>query len=92
MAHHDATNFPEPFRFMPKRFASTSPSPFVFLPFGGGARRCIGAAFAMVELTVALGTIVATTRFELDEPRPVRSVFRVGTYGPETGVRMRRAG
>ena len=92
MAHHDTTNFPEPFQFIPKRFASTSPSPFVFLPFGGGARRCIGAAFAMVELMVALGTIVATARFELDEPRPVRSVFRVGTYGPETGVRMRRAG
>jgi cytochrome P450 len=90
MAHHDAATFAQPFEFIPERFTGATPSPFVFLPFGGGARRCLGAAFAMVELEVALGTIVATTRFELDEPRPVRSVFRVGTYGPETGVRMVR--
>jgi cytochrome P450 len=90
MAHHDAATFAEPYKFMPERFAGASPSPFVFLPFGGGARRCLGAAFAMVELTVALGTIVASARFDLHEPRPVRSVFRVGTYGPETGIRMAR--
>jgi cytochrome P450 len=90
MAHHDAATFPKPFQFDPKRFTGASPSPFVFLPFGGGARRCIGAAFATVELQIALGTILAGARFELAEPQPVRSVFRVGTYGPETGVRMKR--
>jgi cytochrome P450 len=91
MAHHDAQRFPDPKTFRPERFEDGTPSPFVFLPFGGGARRCLGAAFATYELAVALGTLLTDARFELVETGPVASVFRIGTYGPESGVRLKRA-
>jgi cytochrome P450 family 110 len=90
MAHHDPATYPDPHVFRPERFLDARPSPFLYLPFGGGARRCIGAAFASYELKLALGTLLQKSAFRLNEPNLVRSVFRVGTYGPETGIRMTR--
>ena len=87
-AHHLESNFEKPFEFRPERFLDKSYTPFQFLPFGGGARRCLGAAFAMYELEIVLATLLGQGSFRLDEPKPVRNAFRIGTYGPETGVRM----
>lgn len=75
-------------RLRPERFERKSYSPFEFLPFGGGHRRCLGAAFASHELRVVLATLLSERRFSLEEPSPVRHTFRIGTYGPETGVRV----
>jgi cytochrome P450 len=88
-AHHREAVFAEPFAFRPERFIEKSYTPFEYLPFGGGHRRCLGAAFAGYELAVVLGTLLSSQRFELAEPAPVRNAFRIGTYGPETGVRVR---
>jgi cytochrome P450 len=90
MCHVDPKRYPEPRRFSPERFLGKARSPFLYLPFGGGARRCLGAAFAAYELQVALGTILARATFALDEKGPVRNAFRIGTFGPATGVRMTR--
>src|SRR5699024_11036347 len=49
LAHMDPRNYPEPRRFSPERFLGETPSPNSWLPFGGGARRCIGASFAQME-------------------------------------------
>lgn len=87
-AHHREETFARPFEFRPERFIEKTYSPFEYVPFGGGARRCLGAAFAGYEQKVALATLLAHGEFQLDEPRPVRNAFRIGTYGPETGVRM----
>lgn len=89
LAHHSESTFPEPFAFRPERFLERSYSPFEFYPFGGGARRCLGAAFATYELQLVLGTLLSHARFTLEEPKPVGNAFRIGTYGPATGVRMR---
>jgi cytochrome P450 family 110 len=88
LAQHRAVEFPEPYEFRPERCLSGSFSPFTFLPFGGGARRCLGAAFAMFELSIVLGTILRSAELSLDERRPVGNAFRTGTYGPATGVLM----
>jgi cytochrome P450 len=87
-AHNRAETFEAPSEFRPERFIQRTYSPFEYCPFGGGARRCLGAAFAMYELKVVLATLVSHGTFRLDEPAPVRHAFRIGTYGPETGVRM----
>jgi cytochrome P450 len=64
--HLDPSVYPEPDRFRPERFLEPAPE-YAFLPFGGGAHRCLGAALAQLEIRVVLGAIVE--RFEL---RPVR--------------------
>ena len=87
-AHFREETYPEPHAFRPERFVERSYSPFEFLPFGGGARRCLGAAFASFELAIALAAMLSVGTYRLDEPRPLRTVFRIGTYGPEHGVRM----
>ena len=89
-AHFLESNFEHPHSFQPERFIDKSYTPFQFLPFGGGARRCLGAAFATYEMQVALATLLSQGDFQLDEPKPVRNMFRIGTYGPETGIRITR--
>lgn len=56
--HANANDFPDPDRFDPQRFIGTKPSSFAWIPFGGGTRRCVGAAFANMEIDVVLRTIL----------------------------------
>ena len=84
-AHHDPAVFPEPEVFRPERFLERTYSPFEFLPFGGGHRRCIGAAFALYEMKLILGTLLRRYSFELVSKKPVR----VGLQGlPGSPVRV----
>ena len=55
LVHRRPDLWPEPERFRPERFVGVRPSPFTFFPFGGGVRRCLGAAFATYEMKVVLG-------------------------------------
>ncbi len=89
LAHYNPVNFPEPDSFSPERFIDKSFSPFVFMPFGGGHRRCIGAAFATYEMMMVLATLLHNFQFELLEHRPVVPKRKNVTMGPSTSVRMR---
>lgn len=71
-AHHNPAVFPESEVFRPERFLDRTYSPFEFLPFGGGNRRCIGAAFALYEMKLILGTLLRRYSFELVSKKPVR--------------------
>jgi cytochrome P450 len=84
--------FPEPRRFRPERFVDTSFSAWQFMPFGGGHRRCLGAAFAEAELAVAIGAIAGEWELKLAESTPERAVRRNITMGPRHGVRVRVVG
>ena len=53
----------EPDVFRPERFIEDPPDGYSFLPFGGGAHRCLGAALALLEIKIVLREILA--RFEL---------------------------
>jgi cytochrome P450 family 135 len=64
--HKRADIYPNPERFDPERFHGVRPDPHHWLPFGGGAHRCLGGAFAMFESRVLLQTILAHRRFEPD--------------------------
>jgi cytochrome P450 len=61
--HTDPALWPAPHAFRPERFIDAKPEPHSFLPFGGGAHRCIGAALAQLELKVVLRAML--TRFHL---------------------------
>lgn len=53
----------DPLRFRPERFVERKYTPFEYAPFGGGVRRCIGAAFGAYQMRIVLGTVLARTRF-----------------------------
>ena len=78
--HFNPSVWSDPDSFDPERFLHAKPPPFQYAPFGGGFRRCIGAAFAHHELAVAIGTILKTLelRSPPDEQRrkPPRAVPR----------------
>jgi cytochrome P450 len=57
--HHDPTLYPEPEAFRPERFLDGTPPSYGWLPFGGGAHRCIGAALAELEIGVAMKRILS---------------------------------
>jgi|SRR4028118_1111408 Cytochrome P450 len=74
--------------FIPERFLERQYSPYEFIPFGGGARRCIGEALAMVELKLVLATMLSRYQLKLvnDEPEKLRPQGLA--LGPGNGVRM----
>jgi cytochrome P450 len=76
---------PDPHSFRPERFLDGAPEPYTWVPFGGGVRRCIGAAFAQLEMKVVISTIL--TRVELRAPRAEaeKARFRGVTMLPSRG-------
>jgi len=89
--HSDPELYPEPEAFRPQRFLDRTYGPFEFLPFGGGHRRCIGAAFAAWEMRLGVAELVQSWDYELLEPdeKPKR---RSITMGPAHGVPVRVVG
>jgi cytochrome P450 len=85
--HQDPASYPRPEAFEPERWLGVTPSPFSYLPFGGGHRRCIGQAFSDYEQRVVLAEIVSALELHLEGPE--RAVRRNIVMGPEHGVRVR---
>ncbi|QAT84746.1 MULTISPECIES: cytochrome P450 [Myxococcaceae] len=92
LTHSRPETFPEPERFQPERFLGRRYSPFEYVPFGGGARRCIGAAFALYEMKVTLGTLLWAHRFELVNDTEVRPIRRNVTAVPHEDIPLRYTG
>ncbi|MDB5503329.1 MAG: cytochrome [Tardiphaga sp.] len=81
LLHRHEKLWHDPAAFIPARFMPGAPPPdrYAYLPFGVGARVCIGAHFALVEATLALARIIGTFRVELDETEPVLPIGIVTT-------------
>ncbi|GAB4384935.1 MAG: cytochrome P450 [Elainellaceae cyanobacterium] len=88
LLHHRPDLYPEPKQFRPERFLERQFSPYEFLPFGGGNRRCLGAAFALFEMKLVLATILSNWQLQLVSDRPVYPVRRGVTMAPARGVPM----
>ena len=80
----DPENF-DPNRFAPANVASISR--MQFLPFGAGPRTCIGSAFATIEATTVLATLIRGARFRLKPGHVPTPISRV-TLGPKGGMPM----
>lgn len=89
LAHNDPERYPEPLVFRPERFLERSFAPTEYLPFGGGSRRCIGAAFADMEIRIVTGTLLSGFDVALLSPQAARPVRRNVTMGPDGGVPIR---
>jgi cytochrome P450 len=89
LAHRNPDLYPEPEAFRPERFLDgRNFSPAEYFPWGGGARRCLGAAFALYEMKIVLGTLVLRGRLELASPARARSAARAATIGPKGGIKV----
>lgn len=88
LAHHREQVYPQPQKFKPERFLERQFSPYEFLPFGGGNRRCIGMAFAMYEMKLVLATILSSFQVSLVHKRSVRPVRRGLTLAAPAGMQM----
>jgi cytochrome P450 family 135 len=90
LVHRREDIYPEPDAFRPERFLGEPPGTYSWIPFGGGVRRCLGAAFAQVEMQVVLETIARSARLEpVGEAEEVRR--RGVTLVPARGGEVRVA-
>ncbi len=87
--HQDPGIYPRPEHFLPQRFLERGFPPHEFAAFGGGHRYCLGAAFALAEMAIVIGTLLPRYELALAVKRPLRTVRRHVTLGPEGGVEMR---
>ena len=86
---HDNPNvFPNPERFDPQRYMGSKPSAFAWIPFGGGARRCVGAAFANMEMDVVLRTVLRHFTIETTDAPAEDWYCRGVAYTPKDGGRI----
>ncbi|BBD60412.1 cytochrome P450 family protein [Nostoc sp. HK-01] len=88
LTHHRPDIYPEPQRFRPERFLERQFSPYEFVPFGGGNRRCLGMAFALFEMKLVLTTILSHYSLELLEKAPIKPVRRGIVFTPAGGVHL----
>jgi len=86
LTHRRPDLWPEPERFHPDRFLGVRPNPSHFFPFGGGVRRCLGAAFATYEMKVVLAEVVRRTDLRIAPGYRMRRVQRAVTYAPSDGM------
>lgn len=89
LAHTRAETYLDPYSFSPERLLGDSaPETYAWIPFGGGTRRCIGAAFAQLEMRTAIETILRSVELSAASPELERPVRRNVTLSPANGTRV----
>jgi cytochrome P450 family 110 len=88
LTHHREDLYPNSRQFQPERFLQRQFSPYEFLPFGGGIRRCVGEALALFEMKLILATLLQQYDLALANQTPERAKRRGVTLAPERGVNM----
>jgi cytochrome P450 len=88
LTHRRPDLYPEPTRFRPERFLEREYSPYEYLPFGAGSRRCIGMAFAPYEMKLVLATILSRWQLALTDRQLLTPVRRGVFAGPPLGMQM----
>ncbi len=86
--HENPEIFPHPERFDPNRFQGTKQPAPAWLAFGNGARRCMGADFAINEIDIVLRTVLQNFQIHTDSAADEKAYFRGVTYTPKRGGRI----
>jgi cytochrome P450 len=89
LVHRREDLYPDAAVWRPERWLGAgAPESFAWIPFGGGVRRCVGAAFATMEMAEVLGVIAAELDLAPATPRPERMRRRGLTLQPGAGARV----
>jgi cytochrome P450 len=86
--HHREDLYPNSKQFNPERFLQKTFSPYEYIPFGGGNRRCIGSALALLEMKLVIATILPRFQLELTSKRPMLPLRRGLTLAPPFSFKM----
>jgi cytochrome P450 len=86
LTHTRADLYPDPLAFRPERFLDGAPATYSWIPFGGGVRRCLGAAFAEFEMRVVLEEVLRNTAPRPASAKPERIARRNITFSPSRGT------
>ena len=86
LTHTRADIYPEPYAFRPERFLGEGPETYSWIPFGGGVRRCLGAAFAEFEMKIVLTEVLRRCDLHPGADRPERVGRRNVTLSPRDGT------
>ena len=86
LTHTRADVYPEPFAFRPERFLEEAPDTYAWVPFGGGVRRCIGAAFSEFEMRIVLREVLTRCELHKADPAPEKVGRRSITLSPKDGT------
>jgi cytochrome P450 len=89
LVHYRPDLYPEPDAFRPERFTGDGAESYAWIPFGGGIRRCIGAALAQAEMTEVLRVVASRVDLEPMREAPDPVVLRGITLAPKNGVPVR---
>lgn len=82
LLHCHTRSWHNPGQFIPERFENTTYTPYEYAPFGGGVRRCLGAAFALSEMKIILGTLFSLGQFSLYGNETIMPMIKNVTMGP----------
>jgi cytochrome P450 len=88
LVHSRPDLYSEPDVFRPERFEGGGAETYSWIPFGGGTRRCLGAAFATLEMKTVLRRVVERCDLIAPNPKPERSKQRFVIYVPSRGTRV----
>lgn len=88
LLHHRPDIYPEPQEFRPQRFLERQFSPYEYMPFGGGHRRCLGMVFALFEMKLVLATILTRYSINCLDTEYLLPKRRGLVFAPPTGVRL----
>jgi cytochrome P450 len=86
LTHRRPDLYPDPLKFNPQRFIDSQADTYSWIPFGGGTRRCLGAAFATTEMKVVLRTVLTHARLRAGRPRLEDVGRRAVTLVPKRGT------
>jgi cytochrome P450 len=92
LMHRRPDLYPDPHAFRPERFLEGRTDTYGWIPFGGGIRRCLGAAFAAYEMRIVLGTILERCELRAPDPRPERHRRKMITFVPSRGGQIELTG
>jgi cytochrome P450 family 135 len=88
LTHTRPDVYPAPLEFRPERFIDSAPDTYAWIPFGGGVRRCLGAAFAEFEMRIVLREVLGRCDLRAASDRPERIARRNITFSPRRGTRV----